>query len=70
MLRSPTGATITAVMKVTGWQKHSVCGFLAGIVRKKLGLKLSSETSEGDRIYRILGSQRVDTGRSKRKQAN
>lgn len=70
MLRSPAGATITAVMKATGWQQHSVRGFLAGIVRKKLGLKLSSETSEGGRVYRILGSQRVNPGPSKRKQAN
>lgn len=40
-------------MEVTKWQQHSVRGFLAGVVRKKLGLTLESEKSEGDRVYRI-----------------
>lgn len=53
MLRSPTGATIAAMMKATGWQQHSVRGFLAGVVRKRLKLKLLSESIEGNRIYRI-----------------
>ena len=43
MLRSPTGATIATMMSVTGWQQHSVRGFLAGVVRKRLKLKLESE---------------------------
>ena len=53
MLRSPTGTTIAAIMKATGWQQHSVRGFLAGVVRKRLKLNLVSKKLNGNRIYRI-----------------
>ena len=53
MLRSPDGATIAAMMKATGWQQHSVRGFLAGFVRKKLNLNLNSKKIDGSRIYSI-----------------
>ncbi len=53
MLRTPGGTTITAIMTATHWQQHSVRGFLAGMVRKKLGLKLVSEQTDKGRVYRI-----------------
>jgi hypothetical protein len=53
MLRKPAGATITAIMAVTDWQQHSVRGFLAGVVRKRLGLNLVSDQTDKGRVYRI-----------------
>ena len=53
MLRAPGGATIDAMAHATGWQQHSVRGFLAGVVRKKLGLTLVSADGDNGRIYRV-----------------
>jgi hypothetical protein len=53
MLQSSSGSTISAMMKATGWQQHSVRGFLAGVVRKRLKLKLGSKKVDGNRVYRI-----------------
>jgi uncharacterized protein DUF3489 len=54
MLQDRAGTTIAAIMAATGWQQHSVRGFLAGVVRKRLGLNLVSEPCEDGRVYRII----------------
>ena len=62
MLRSTKGASIAALVEATGWQQHSVRGFLAGVVRKRLGLELESSKADGARIYRIAGSSSGQSG--------
>lgn len=54
MLRSPSGASLSALAEETQWQPHSVRGFLAGVVRKKLSLNLVSTLTEQGRIYRVV----------------
>lgn len=53
LLSRPNGATIATMMAATGWQAHSVRGFLAGTVKKQLGKPVSSEKTETGRVYRI-----------------
>jgi len=53
MLQAPSGTTIETMARAAKWQSHSVRGFLAGVVRKKLGLTLISAAGENGRVYRI-----------------
>jgi hypothetical protein len=68
MLRAPAGASIAAIMTSTEWQQHSVRGFLAGAVRKKLGLNLVSEPTDKGRVYRIKDGKASSTTVDRAKQ--
>jgi hypothetical protein len=69
MLRAPAGTTIAAIMTATDWQQHSVRGFLAGVVRKKLDLNLVSELTDKGRIYRIKDGKASSTATDRAKRA-
>src|ERR1700709_546612 len=69
MLRAPAGATIAAIMTATEWQQHSVRGFLAGMIRKKLGLNLTSEQTDKGRVYRIKDGKTSPAAVARTKQA-
>ena len=54
MLRAETGATIDEIVVATGWQQHTVRGAIAGALKRKLGLNVTSEKVEGrGRVYRL-----------------
>jgi hypothetical protein len=57
LLRRPSGATIATIVTSTGWQPHTVRGFFAAVVRKKLALRLESEKTDGERVYRIIAGK-------------
>jgi len=54
LIRRPKGATLTELVKLTGWQNHSIRGYLSGTVRKKMGLTVeSAKREDGERVYSI-----------------
>ena len=55
LLQRPKGVTIPEITDTTGWQPHSVRGFLSGVVKRKLKLKVESRKDGRDRTYRIKG---------------
>ena len=55
LLKRPGGVTAKELMKVTGWQPHSVRGFLSGTLGKKMGLTVeSTKRDDGERLYKIV----------------
>jgi hypothetical protein len=55
LLKQPSGVSLKSLMKATGWQAHSVRGFLSGHLSKKLGLRVKSFQRNGERVYAIRG---------------
>jgi hypothetical protein len=54
LIRRPKGATLTELTKLTGWQNHSIRGYLSGTVGKKMGLTVeSTKREDGERVYSI-----------------
>jgi hypothetical protein len=53
LLQQRAGATLQSIMDLTGWQAHSVRGFLSAQLSKKRGLRIESFTRKGQRVYRI-----------------
>jgi hypothetical protein len=53
MLQRPNGATLKELIRITGWQAHSVRGFLSGQVGKKMNLSVRSFQRDGERVYSL-----------------
>lgn len=56
-LHRSSGATLPDLITMTGWQAHSVRGFLSGTVKKRLGHELTSEGTGAGRVYKIVGTR-------------
>lgn len=57
LLRRPQGTTIEHAAKTLAWQPHSVRGIISGVLKKRLGLTVTSEKAEGGRVYRVAAAE-------------
>ena len=53
LLKQPSGTTLKQIVEITGWQAHSVRGFISGHVVKKIGLRVKSFRRDGERVYAV-----------------
>ena len=54
MLKRPEGATISQIMANTGWQRHTIRGSIAGVLKKRMGLNITStKVADAERVYRV-----------------
>ena len=53
LIKKPSGASLKAIMRATGWQAHSVRGFISGKLGKQMGLKVKSAERDGERVYSL-----------------
>jgi hypothetical protein len=65
LLKQPSGATLEAVMVLTGWQPHSVRGFISAQLSKRMGFRIKSFSRDGKRIYRIVSKPAARGARRK-----
>lgn len=70
VLQQPSGATIEALMSLTGWQSHSIRGFISAQLSKRLGFRIKSFKREGQRVYQIISKvpTKVPTNEIRRKE--
>jgi hypothetical protein len=57
LLQRPSGATVDEMAKATDWQRHSVQGMMSGVLKKRLGMTITSAKEEHGRVYRIAGGR-------------
>lgn len=57
LLQRPAGATVEEMAKATGWQNHSVHGMMSGVLKKRLGLAITSDKEKRGRVYRVAGGR-------------
>ncbi len=53
LLKQPRGATLQTIIRATGWQAHSVRGFISGHLVKKMALRVESVRRDGERVYSV-----------------